>query len=105
MRSLPPGLVRRRGEELLALIERARALAAEEDPASAPPRPEPEQLARVTRLMNLVRAQAAELKISPELLATRRDVEQLVFSGRTQRLLQGWRRTVIGERLADLAGV
>jgi ribonuclease D len=53
--------------------------------------------------MSFVRTQGEELKISPELLATRRAVEQLVFAGRTDALLKGWRRAVIGERLVALA--
>src|SRR5690606_22446763 len=92
IRGLPAGVVRRRGQELLELIERGRELASDEAATFTPPRPEPQQLARVTKMMAVVRAQAAELGISPELLATRRDVEQLVFSGRTRRLMNGWRR-------------
>jgi hypothetical protein len=53
--------------------------------------------------MSLVRAQAEEMKIAPELLATRRDVEHLVFSGRAEGIGSGWRREVIGERLMALA--
>ena len=66
-------------------------------------RPEPQQLALVTKLMNFVRTRGEELKISPELLATRRTIEHLVFAGRSERLLRGWRREVIGERLVTLA--
>jgi ribonuclease D len=99
IRNLPAGVVRRRGTELLALIERGRDLGSSEPPLTPPPRPEPQQLALVTKLMNFARTHAEELKISPELLATRRDVEQLVFSRRTDRLANGWRKEVIGDRL------
>jgi ribonuclease D len=68
-----------------------------------PGRPDPDQVARVTKLLSVVRTQAEELQIAPELLATRRDVEQLVFSGRAQGISTGWRRSVIGERLLALA--
>jgi hypothetical protein len=44
------------------------------------------------------------MQIAPELLATRRDIEQLVFSGRADTIGSGWRREVIGERLIALAG-
>ena len=104
VRSLPPGVVRRRGEELLSLLQRARAQAGNEAAPVMPPRPDAQKLALVTKLMNFTRTQAQEMKISPETLATRRDVEQLVFSGRTGHLLEGWRRDVIGERLIALAG-
>ena len=103
VRTLPPGVVRRRGEELLGLVERARDAAANEAAASTPQRPDPQAVARVTQLMNYTRTQAEQLKISPELLATRRDVEQLVFSARAEHLLSGWRRDVIGEQLVEMA--
>lgn len=99
IRNLPAGVVRRRGEELIALIERGREQGASEPQIAMPSRPDPQQLAMVTKLMNFTRAQAEELKVSPELLATRRDVEQLVFSRRADRLASGWRKDVIGDRL------
>lgn len=103
VRTLPAGVLRRRGEELLALVTRGRELAQSEPASFIPPRPEPQQLALVTKLMNLARTTAEQLKISPEILATRRDVEQLVFSRRTDRLGSGWRKDVIGDRLIALA--
>ena len=105
VRSLPPGVVRRRGEELVSVVERGRAAAGNEAAAATPVRADSQQLALVTKLMNFTRAQAEQLKVSPEMLATRRDVEQLVFSRRTGHLLEGWRRDVIGERLIALAGL
>lgn len=99
IRNLPPGVVKRRGPELLALIERGRDAGNGEPAFTPPPRPEAQQLALVTKLMNFTRTQAEALQISPELLATRRDVEQLVFSQRTDRLASGWRKDVIGDRL------
>src|SRR6185436_4425131 len=99
IRTLPAGVARRRGRELLALIEQGKSLAANEPPMFVPPRPDPQQLALVSKLMNVARAEAEVLKISPELLATRRDVEQLVFSRRADRLGTGWRKDVIGGKL------
>jgi ribonuclease D len=47
-----------------------------------------------------VRDEAAALGVSPEVLATRRDVEALVFEDRGESAaLRGWRRAVIGEKL------
>lgn len=103
IRTLPAGVVRRRGDELLALVTRGREQAQSEPASFIPPRPEPQQVAKVTKLMNLARTTAEELKISPEILATRRDVEQLVFSRRTDRLSSGWRKDVIGDRLIAMA--
>lgn len=99
IRTVPAGVARRRGEELIALVTRGRELGASEPASFIPPRPEAQQVAMVTKLMNLSRATAEALQISPEILATRRDVEQLVFSRRTDRLSNGWRKDVIGDRL------
>lgn len=103
IRSLPEGVVRRRGADLLELVERGEQLKETEVDVQRPVRPEPAQLVLVTKLMNFVRGHAHALQVSPEVLATRRDIEQLVFSGRTEHLLAGWRREAIGERLLALA--
>jgi ribonuclease D len=103
LRSVAPGTIRKRGTEILALVAEGKALAANEPASFIAPRPEPEKLALVTKLMAFVRAQAEQMKVAPELLVTRRDAEHLVFSGRAERLMTGWRREVIGERLVALA--
>jgi ribonuclease D len=95
--ALPPGTLRKRGEELIELVRQG--LATSDDDAANIFRPTLEQTANVTRLMAAVRTRATELKVTPELLATRRDVEQLVFFGRSERLTRGWRQAVIGEIL------
>lgn len=100
---LSANFLRKRSEEMLELVAQGRANAADEAPAATPPRPEPQQLALVNRLLSIVRDEAQRNGIAPEILATRRDVEQLVFSGRSDHLVQGWRRDVIGERLVGLA--
>lgn len=101
VREIPPGVVRKRGDEIIALVKQARQDSADEGPAFAPSRPDPAQVALVTKLIGIVRTQAAMLRIAPELLATRRDVESLVFSSRADRLLSGWRRAAIGDLLVE----
>jgi len=95
---MPDGVVRHCGEELLACI------AAADVPDPAPPldtrgRPDPTRSALVKELSARVQAIAAELDISPEVLATRRDLERLAEGGEDIAALRGWRRGVIGERL------
>jgi len=97
VRALPPGTIRRRGDELIALVQQG-ASNPDSDPANDF-RPSLEQTAKVTRLMTAVRRRAEEMKITPELLATRRDVEQFVYFRRTERLTRGWRQAAIGETL------
>jgi ribonuclease D len=95
---IPEGVVRHCGGELLALIAAANV----PDPAPAlemRQRPDPAQGALVKKLAALNQAVAAELAISPEVLATRRDLERLAEGGEDIAALRGWRRSAIGEKL------
>jgi ribonuclease D len=99
--ALPPGVLRKRGNELLELLRAARA---DESgvPLTAPKRPEPEQMALATRLLQVVRDVATELEVGAEVLATRKDVEAIAFGSvepADSPLLRGWRKEVVGERL------
>jgi ribonuclease D len=102
LRALPPGVVRRRGEELLALIAAA-ASSGEVPPESSGRRLDGREVALVARLCEEVRTEAARMGISPELLATRREIEALVLGRADLAVLQGWRRGAIGERLLAIA--
>jgi ribonuclease D len=104
VRALPPGVVRRRGEELLALIATAASSGEVPPPESSGRRLDGGEVALVARLSEEVRTEAARLGISPELLATRRDIEALVMGRADPAVLQGWRRGAIGERLLAVAG-
>ena len=99
--TLPPSVIRKRGDELLELLRAARA---DESgvPLSAPKRPEPAQMALATRLLQIVRDVAAELELRAEVLATRKDVDAIAFgSGAPDAspLMRGWRKDVVGEKL------
>ena len=99
--TLPPGVIRKRGDELLALLRAARA---DESgmPLAAPKRPDAGQMALATRLLQVVRDVAAELEISAEVLATRKDVEAIAFgfgAPDDSPLMRGWRKAVVGEKL------
>ncbi len=96
---MPAGVLRHCGEELLACIAAAKV------PDPAPPlemrqRPDPAKSALVKKLSGGdTRRVATELSISPEVLATRRDLERLAEGGEDIAALRGWRRAVIGEKL------
>jgi ribonuclease D len=95
---MPPAVVRRRGSELLGEVRAAGV----PDPAPAAPgrpRSDPAAAALVKKLAAIIQAAAAELNLVPEVLATRRDLEQLAAGSRDGALLRGWRRALIGERL------
>jgi ribonuclease D len=91
-------VVRKCGEELLALVSESGI----GDPPPALPRrerPDPAQLALVKRLADIAGEAAKSLDISPEVLATRRELEKLAAGRRDVSLLRGWRAAVVGERL------
>jgi ribonuclease D len=95
---MPPGLAKRRGAELLACITDAEI----PEPAPAPParaRPDPLKSALVKKLSGITQAVATELAVASEVLATRRDLEQLADGARDGAVLRGWRRPLLGERL------
>jgi len=95
---LPAGVLKHCGAELLECIRAA------EVPHPAPPintrmRPDPAKTALVKKLGALNQAIAAELGLSPEVLATRRDLELLADGRRDVGVLRGWRRNVVGDRM------
>jgi ribonuclease D len=102
--SLPPNLIRKRGEELLELLRDTRA--SEPPPAiEGPRRPTEAEQALAAALLRLVREEATALGIAPEILGTRRDAEAIAFGtvGPEQSpLMQGWRGEVLGEKVMAL---
>lgn len=97
---LSPAAASRLGGEILAVLanaqpdaEDAAALAAVPEKLSA------QQLALVRRLQEILQRRAAEEGISPEVLATRRDLTAMVRGARDAAPLRGWRRGVIGGAL------
>lgn len=95
IRELPDGIRANSGAQLLELVSAAAV------PNPAPPlpqrrRPDAQQLAQVTRLADTTRRAATALNLAPEILATRRELEQLARGDRDGALLRGWRREAIG---------
>lgn len=95
---VPPGVVKHCGAEILDRV-RAADLPDELPPVNLRGRPDRVRAAVVERLSAIHRAAASELSLSPEVLATRRDLEQLAEGRRDGPVLTGWRRKIIGERL------
>jgi ribonuclease D len=96
--NMPPGVVKHCAEQILELI-RAAGLPDELPPVNLRRRPDPAQTALLKQLSAVHRSVAAELALSPEVLATRRDLERLAAGHHDVAPLRGWRRAVIGERL------
>jgi ribonuclease D len=101
VRALPPATSRKHGDEIVSLVRDAAADPGDaETPRSG--RPDPVRTALAGNLMQAVRDEAARLGITPELLATRRDIDQLVNGVTDSPTLRGWRREVVGERLRQM---
>ena len=101
LRSLPAGVVENSGPDLLAAIASGAHLASGELPRRAA-RPDPAMQARLKALGVAVKRIAEQLQVMPEVLATRRDLQQLVNGDMDVPPLQGWRREVVGEVLLSL---
>lgn len=94
---LAPALAKHAADELLALL--AAAAPDEGSGYETPNRLTPEQKATMGRLQAALQAVATAQGISPEVLATRRDLTALLRGSRNAPPLRGWRREVVGEAL------
>ena len=100
IRGLHENSVRKHGDELLALVEKA----AGTRPAPFPRRKlrqrlTPAQDAAVDVMQAVVRLVGEENRINPAVLANRNQLEQLLLGNTDVPVLQGWRRQLAGERL------
>jgi ribonuclease D len=93
---MPQGVVKNCSDDLLRIVAEAE-VPDPPPPLVSRPRPSPELMALVKKLGALNQTIAQGLSLSPEVLATRRDIETLAEGGRDVAILQGWRRAVIGE--------
>lgn len=97
---MPPKLLNRVGKDLLQAV--AAASADEHD--YRPPRPPDEgQKALLKEMQARVQKSADELGIAAEMIASRRELADIIVSGsRDSRLFSGWRRVIIGSDLLAL---
>jgi ribonuclease D len=98
IRELPAGLVKRRAQELLACVAAA-AIPDPTPPLPGRPPSDPARAALLRKLAATAQGVAAGLGLAPEVLATRRDLEELAAGSADAAVLRGWRRGVVGERL------
>jgi ribonuclease D len=95
---LSPNLIKHCGEEILECV-RAAGIPEPAPAVEMRQRPDPAKAALLRTLGSLNQTIAGELGLSPEVLATRRDLEQLAEGRRDVAVLRGWRRSVVGERM------
>jgi ribonuclease D len=107
IRGLPPQMLHRRGDALLAAIARGRDRPAPEPPPEPAPR-DPADAPLVSLAQALVRHRSMESGVAVELIATQSELATLVHSlrrgddGDHVRVSQGWRRELVGEELREL---
>lgn len=95
---MPEGVVKHSGDEILAFVEAAR-IVNPPPPLPRRERPDPELLARTKRLSQAVNAVAQELSIATEVLATRKDLEDIARGEDAAQTLCGWRAELLAARL------
>ena len=108
IRGITPDIVRRRGDDVLAAIERGRAaepIRLEEGDRSSTEAVDGPTIALAE---SLVRSRAQEAGLAYELIAARADLSPVVVAARRGqpeppvRTLQGWRRELVGAELLEL---
>lgn len=103
VRDLEPGTVKRRGRELLSVVEAALL-----EPESSWPVLEAHRLLtgaqekRVKRMMDFLTLRAQTLGLPVAMLSSRRDLERLTAGDENVPILQGWRRDVAGNDLISV---
>ncbi len=108
IRGLPPQMLHRRGDALLAAIARGRERPAPEPPPEPSPR-DPADAPLVSLAQALVRHRSMESGVAVELIATQSELASLVHSLRRGdnadhvRVSHGWRRELVGDELRALA--
>lgn len=106
---MEPRKVKSYGSELLELIERAWLFNAEDHPPALPAPLPSAQRDLMKALKESVEEAAKGLQVYPEVLAKKADYEFIVRSGMAgddyclPERLQGWRRTIVGETLLQIA--
>ena len=92
--------VDRIGAQLLAVLADAESASVEGIVQRAGSRPGAEELARTKALTERLQAIATQLQLSPEVLATQRDIKRLARGDRRPSgPLLGWRKGIIGDAL------
>lgn len=96
-------LMAKSSEALFAAIQKGKDVPAEALPEiKKRPKPVEDLESRVDLMMALVRQRAKDNNIATTLLASRSDLEYFAENGEEGRLMQGWRKDMIGSELVAL---
>ena len=97
---LPGGMIRRAGKQILEAVS---ASANDNSRYRPPTAPNEEQKALLKSIQQQVAECAADLGLAAETVASKRDLSAVIIGGqRDSKVLSGWRREMVGNRLLDL---
>ena len=97
---MPPKVASRVGKQLLELVGASRN---DENDYQPPQPPDEAQKALLKEMQSEVAACAKNLDLAPEIVASKRELSYVILSGvRDTRVFDGWRKDVIGDRLAQM---
>lgn len=103
IRGMDDKIIQRHGKMMLQLVEEARSLPPEQWPQlQQRPRLSSDQEALVDILTGVVKLRAAQQQLSPNALASRKELEQLLSGNPQAPLLHGWRYELCGQSLQGL---
>jgi ribonuclease D len=108
IRGLPAQTLHRRSDRLLEALERGRSRPAPPAPPEPPSR-DPADAPLVSLAQALVRHRSIEEGVAVELIATQAELSTLISAlrrgedGEHVRVVNGWRRELVGEELCELA--
>ncbi len=97
---MPAKLVARAGKDIVRVVDEA----SRNGSGYQPPRPPDEgQKNLLKRMQGVVKECAAELGIAAETIASRKELSGAIIDGKHEsRVFGGWRKALIGDRLAEL---
>ena len=97
--NLPNSLIERSSHEILALLNKA---SVENSEYLAKPRFNEQQKRTLNLLSNIIKKKSAELNITPEVLASKKELTALINGNCNGRVMRGWRKKIIGDELTTL---
>jgi len=106
IRGLESGTIQRHGKTLIDIVARAKAIPKTQWPTvKKPVFLTTQQDATVDAMVALLRKFCDEQAIAPAAVASRKDIERVVYGDPSVSLLHGWRNEIVGHHLQDfLAG-
>jgi ribonuclease D len=107
IRGINPGNLRRRGDDIIDVINRGRDREPIPFEGERRPGPHPGDAPLIALAEAIVRSRVTEADIAYELVASRADLQAILTAARTGddasvRTLEGWRRVLVGDELLAL---